>query len=74
MMGKATFFKGDKMKKYEIFNVNCNHCVNKIKNALEEDFGTINFSDDLKYIFINANKKEFEDELLELGFRLGKLV
>lgn len=63
------------MKKYEIFNVNCSHCVNKIKNALSEIYGEITFSDDLKSICINADDEEIlKDELLELGFKLGKEI
>ncbi len=62
------------MNKFEIFNVNCSHCTNTIKNALEEEYGQISFSDDLKYIFINADKEDIEDELLELGFKLGKQI
>lgn len=60
------------MNKYEIFNVHCNNCVNKIKNALEDEFGEIKFSEDLKYIFINAEEDELETALDELGFKLGK--
>lgn len=63
------------MKKYEIFNVNCTHCVSKIKNALEEEFGEISFSENLKTICVNIDDEEkLKDELEELGFKLGKEI
>lgn len=63
------------MKKYEIFNVNCTHCVNKIKNALKEEFGEISFSENLKTICVNIDDEEkLKDELEELGFKLGKEI
>ena len=63
------------MKKYEIFNVNCSHCVKKIKDNLEDEFNNITFSDDLKIIIIDCDDKDYLSKCLEeLGFKLGKEI
>ncbi|WP_267525060.1 hypothetical protein [Campylobacter sp. MG1] len=61
------------MYKFEIFNVNCNHCVSKIKNALNGicDF---NISDDYKYISLSEYDENIKDDLENLGFKLGKKI
>lgn len=56
------------MSKYEIFNVNCSHCVNKIKNELDN----ASFSDDLKIITTDCEEEELREILEDLGFKLGK--
>lgn len=56
------------MSKYEIFNVNCSHCVNKIKNELDN----VSFSDDLKTITTDCEEEELREILEDLGFKLGK--
>ena len=62
--------------KFEVKNINCQSCVNLIKNSLEDEFGDIDI--DLSFepkilsvnITDNQTKAKFIDELDELGFEI----
>ena len=62
--------------KFEVKNINCQSCVNLIKNSLEDEFGKIDIdlSCEPKILSIDiANsqiKAKFIEELSELGFEI----
>lgn len=66
--------------KLEVKNINCQSCVNLIKNSLEDEFGTIiiDLTSEPKILTININsdeiKAKFIDELNELGFEVIKEI
>lgn len=59
---------------YTAKNINCKNCANTIKNALEDDFGTIdiNLDKNPREVSLVLNSKEDEDkfksEMEDLGF------
>lgn len=65
--------------KFKVANVNCQSCVNLIKNSLEKDFGKIDvdLSVNPRVLDINlepSKEESFKKELDELGFEvLGRL-
>lgn len=66
--------------KLEVKNINCQSCVNLIKNSLEDEFGTIiiDLTNEPKILTIDINsdeiKAKFIDELNELGFEVIKEI
>lgn len=64
--------------KLEVKNINCQSCVNLIKNSLEDEFGNIiiDLTSEPKILTIDINsdeiKAKFIDELNELGFEVIK--
>ncbi|WP_299042382.1 heavy metal transport/detoxification protein [uncultured Campylobacter sp.] len=66
--------------KLEVNNINCQSCVNLIKNSLEDEFGTIiiDLTSEPKILTIDINsdeiKAKFIDELNELGFEVIKEI
>lgn len=66
--------------KLEVKNINCQSCVNLIKNSLEDEFGTIiiDLASEPKILTIDINsdeiKAKFIDELNELGFEVIKEI
>lgn len=62
--------------KFEVKNINCQSCVNLIKNSLEDEFGKIDIdlSCEPKILSVNITdnqtKAKFIDELDELGFEI----
>ena len=66
--------------KFEVKNINCQSCVNLIKNSLEDEFGTIiiDLISEPKILTIDINsdeiKAKFIDELNELGFEVIKEI
>ncbi|ARQ99469.1 MULTISPECIES: heavy metal transport/detoxification protein [Campylobacter] len=66
--------------KFEVKNINCQSCVNLIKNSLEDEFGTIiiDLTSEPKILTIDINsdeiKAKFIDELNELGFEVIKEI
>lgn len=66
--------------KLEVKNINCQSCVNLIKNSLEDEFGTIiiDLTSEPKNLTIDINsdeiKAKFIDELNELGFEVIKEI
>ena len=64
--------------KLEVKNINCQSCVNLIKNSLEDEFGyiDIDLSCEPKILKIDIknseDKAKFIDELNELGFEVIK--
>ncbi|MBR2158383.1 MAG: heavy metal transport/detoxification protein [Campylobacter sp.] len=66
--------------KLEVNNINCQSCVNLIKNSLEDEFGTIiiDLTSEPKILTIDINsdeiKTKFIDELNELGFEVIKEI
>lgn len=66
--------------KLEVKNINCQSCVNLIKNSLEDEFGTIiiDITSEPKILTIDINsdeiKAKFIDELNELGFEVIKEI
>ena len=66
--------------KFEVKNINCQSCVNLIKNSLEDEFGTIiiDLTSEPKILTIDINSDEikarFIDELNELGFEVIKEI
>jgi len=64
--------------RFKVANINCENCVNLIKNSLK-DFGdiSIDLNTDPKILTLDLNtskEQEFIKELEELGFEvLGKL-
>lgn len=66
--------------KLEVKNINCQSCVNLIKNSLEDEFGTIiiDLTSEPKILTIDINSDEikvkFIDELNELGFEVIKEI
>ena len=62
--------------KFEVKNINCQSCVNLIKNSLEDEFGDsdIDLSCEPKILSVNITdnqtKAKFIDELDELGFEI----
>ena len=62
--------------KFEVKNINCQSCVNLIKNSLEDEFGDIDIdlSCETKILSVNITdnqtKAKFIDELDELGFEI----
>lgn len=66
--------------KLEVKNINCQSCVNLIKNSLENEFGTIiiDLTSEPKILTIDINsdeiKAKFIDELNELGFEVIKEI
>ncbi|MBR2164900.1 MAG: heavy metal transport/detoxification protein [Campylobacter sp.] len=66
--------------KLEVKNINCQSCVNLIKNSLEDEFGTIiiDLTSEPKILTIDINsdeiKTKFIDELNELGFEVIKEI
>ena len=66
--------------KFEVKNINCQSCVNLIKNSLEDEFGDIDMdlSCEPKILTIDINsdeiKAKFIDELNELGFEVIKEI
>ncbi|ARR03592.1 MULTISPECIES: heavy metal transport/detoxification protein [Campylobacter] len=66
--------------KLEVKNINCQSCVNLIKNSLEDEFGTIiiDLTSEPKILTIDINsdeiKAKFIDELNELGFEVIKEI
>ncbi|MCR8679537.1 MULTISPECIES: heavy-metal-associated domain-containing protein [Campylobacter] len=66
--------------KFEVKNINCQSCVNLIKNSLEDEFGKIDIdlSCEPKILTIDINsdeiKAKFIDELNELGFEVIKEI
>lgn len=59
--------------KFKVANVNCQSCVNLIKNSLEKDFGKIDvdLSVNPRVLDINlepSKEESFKKELDELGF------
>lgn len=66
--------------KLEVKNINCQSCVNLIKNSLEDEFGTIiiDLTSEPKILTIDINsdviKDKFIDELNELGFEVIKEI
>lgn len=66
--------------KLEVKNINCQSCVNLIKNSLEDKFGTIiiDLTSEPKILTIDINsdeiKAKFIDELNELGFEVIKEI
>lgn len=66
--------------KLEVKNINCQSCVNLIKNSLEDEFGTIiiDLTSEPKILTIDINsdeiKAKFIYELNELGFEVIKEI
>lgn len=66
--------------KLEVKNINCQSCINLIKNSLEDEFGTIiiDLTSEPKILTIDINSNEikakFIDELNELGFEVIKEI
>lgn len=66
--------------KLEVKNINCQSCVNLIKNSLEDEFGTIiiDLTSEPKILTIDIDsdeiKAKFIDELNELGFEVIKEI
>lgn len=66
--------------KLEVKNINCQSCINLIKNSLEDEFGTIiiDLTSEPKILTIDINsdeiKAKFIDELNELGFEVIKEI
>lgn len=66
--------------KLEVKNINCQSCVNLIKNSLEDEFGAIiiDLTSEPKILTIDINsdeiKAKFIDELNELGFEVIKEI
>lgn len=66
--------------KLEVKNINCQSCVNLIKNSLEDEFGNIiiDLTSEPKILTIDINsdeiKAKFIDELNELGFEVIKEI
>ncbi|WP_086246785.1 heavy metal transport/detoxification protein [Campylobacter vicugnae] len=66
--------------KLEVKNINCQSCVNLIKNSLEDEFGTIiiDLTSEPKILTIDIKsdeiKAKFIDELNELGFEVIKEI
>lgn len=66
--------------KLEVKNINCQSCVNLIKNSLEDEFGTIiiDLTSEPKILTIDINsdeiKAKFIDELNDLGFEVIKEI
>lgn len=66
--------------KLEVKNINCQSCVNLIKNSLEDEFGTIiiDLTSEPKILTIDINsdeiKAKFIDDLNELGFEVIKEI
>ncbi|WP_096015165.1 heavy-metal-associated domain-containing protein [Campylobacter lanienae] len=62
--------------KFEVKNINCQSCVNLIKNSLEDEFGDIDIDLSCEPKILNVNiadnqtKAKFIDELDELGFEI----
>ncbi|MGG7073605.1 heavy-metal-associated domain-containing protein [Campylobacter sp. 9BO] len=65
------------MKKFKVANIHCQNCANTIKNALEDDFGTIliDLSCEPKVVSVEISDErvqEFRAELEDLGFSVIK--
>ncbi|CAD7287377.1 heavy-metal-associated domain-containing protein [Campylobacter suis] len=65
------------MKKFEVANVHCQNCANTIKNALEDDFGTIlvDLSCEPRVVSVEISDdrvENFKSELDDLGFSVIK--
>ncbi|MDO5046364.1 heavy-metal-associated domain-containing protein [Campylobacter sp.] len=63
------------MKKFKVANVNCENCANTIKNALEDDFGSIevDLKSEPRVVSVNLDDKDvekFKSELDNLGFEV----
>lgn len=63
------------MKQFKVANVHCQNCANTIKNALEDEFGTIevDLSREPKVLSVNLDDKDVEkfiSELDDLGFEV----
>lgn len=61
--------------KFKVANINCQNCVNLIKNSLEDIFGEIKIDLDasprtLSLNLDNSREEEFKKELSELGFEV----
>lgn len=61
--------------KFKVANINCQNCVNLIKNSLEDDFGKIevDLNENPKILSIKLDKtkeESFKKELSELGFEI----
>ncbi|MGP1485480.1 MAG: heavy-metal-associated domain-containing protein [Campylobacter sp.] len=61
------------MTKFKVANINCQNCVNTIKNALSDEFGEIgvDLSVNPRIVSVDLNNKDvenFKNELEELGF------
>lgn len=59
------------MKKFKVENVNCQNCVNLIKNSLEDKYGNIDINLNEKVLSIHIkdeNMQNFKNEILDLGF------
>ena len=59
------------MKKFKLENVNCQNCINLIKNSLQDEFGDICIDLQTKILSIDIKNEDvlkFKNEILELGF------
>ncbi|MCW1360120.1 heavy-metal-associated domain-containing protein [Campylobacter sp. US33a] len=61
------------MRRFKIENVNCQNCVNLIKNSLEDEFGNFEFEEGLKTVRLDLDDDKIvllREQLQELGFKL----
>ncbi|KAA6224898.1 MULTISPECIES: heavy-metal-associated domain-containing protein [unclassified Campylobacter] len=59
--------------KFKVAKVNCQNCVNLIKNSLEDDFGKIDINLEDKILNVEISENDIEKlckEIKELGFEL----
>lgn len=61
--------------KFKVVNINCQNCVNLIKNSLEDEFGSIDIdlNANPRIVSLNLDKSKeesFKKELNELGFEV----